>query len=465
MDNSFRLMHDVLSGCRRRSRAALFGLACYLCTVLSGCAALTNPVADGLPVDLVPPELLAESKEGMVTIPLSLLGQPTPEVYRLGPRDVLGIWIEGVLGERNQVPPVHFPETGVGPPSLGFPIPVREDGTIVLPLIGPMNVSGMTIDELHAALRKAYTETKKVLLPGQERLSVTLLRKRQYHVLVIRQDSTGPVVPPPGTTANTRAIGFTLSAAGTTPGTKRGTGYAIELNAYENDVLNALAITGGLPGLDAVNEVVIERGAIKGTLDREKAQQALDMFCPDGSGAAGTRMIRIPLRYRQGNPPTIKPEDVILQDGDIVFIEARDAELFYTGGLLPPGEYVLPRDHDLDVAEAIVRVGGPVISGGINTININGALVAPGLGIPSPSLVTVLRRTPAGGRVAIRVNLGQTLRDPYQRILVQKGDMLILQEEPSEAIVRYITQMLNFDFLGTIIRRQDLTATATLRIP
>src|SRR5262249_36593507 len=116
MDNFFRLMHDVLSGCRGRSRAALFGLACYLCTVLSGCAALTNPVADGLPVDLVPPELLAESKEGMVTIPLSLLGQPTPEVYRLGPRDVLGIWIEGVLGERNQVPPVHFPETGVGPP-------------------------------------------------------------------------------------------------------------------------------------------------------------------------------------------------------------------------------------------------------------------------------------------------------------------------------------------------------------
>jgi protein involved in polysaccharide export with SLBB domain len=465
MDKSSQFVDRVPPGLERRVRGAVLAIACYLCTVLSGCAALTNPVADGLPIEQVPPELLAESKEGLVPISLSLLGQPSPEAYRLGPGDVLGIWIEGVLGERNQIPPVHYSETGISPPALGFPIPVREDGTIVLPLIGPLTVAGMTMEEVYNALRKAYTEKKQILVPGQERLSVTLVHKRQYHVLVIRQDSTGPVAPPPGTTSNTRAIGFTLSPAGTTPGIKRGAGYAIELNAYENDVLNALALTGGLPGLDAVNEVVIERGRLKGRLDRETAQKALDAFCLDGSDAAGSKTIRIPLRYRRGNPPTIKSDDVILQDGDIVFIEARDAELFYTGGLLPPGEYVLPRDHDLDVAEAIVRVGGPLISGGINTININGALVMPGLGLPSPSLVTILRRTPAGGRVAIRVDLERSLRDPYERILVQKGDLLILQEKPSEAIVRYITQQFNIDLLGTIINRRDLQGTATLRVP
>ena len=40
---------------------------------------------------------------------------------------------------------------------------------------------------------------------------------------------------------------------------ERGTGHLVALPAYENDVLSALARTGGLPGLDAVNEVVIER--------------------------------------------------------------------------------------------------------------------------------------------------------------------------------------------------------------
>src|SRR5438105_3625271 len=77
---------------------------------LSGCAALTNPVANGLPVRRVPPELLGESREHKVPLPLTLLRQPQPEAYRLAPGDVLGVWIEGVLGEKNQVPPVHLPD-------------------------------------------------------------------------------------------------------------------------------------------------------------------------------------------------------------------------------------------------------------------------------------------------------------------------------------------------------------------
>jgi hypothetical protein len=326
----------------------------------------------------------------------------------------------------------------------------------------------MTIEQAYEAIRKAYTEQKKILLAGQERFTVTLLRRRQFHVLVIRQDSTGPVVPPPGTTGSTRAIGFTINPAGTTPGTKRGTGYAVDLPAYENDVLNALALTGGLPGLDAVNEVVIERGSFKGAGDREGAVKAMESIardCRDTQAVSGQQIIRIPLRYRRGEAPSIKPDDVILQNGDIVFIEARDAELFYTGGLLPPGEYVLPRDHDLDVIEAIVRVGGPLVSGGVNTININGALFSPGIGFPSPCLLTVLRRTPAGTRVPIRVDLNQALRAPEKRILVQQGDLLLLQEKPSDAMVRYFNQVFSLDFLGQVIRRQDLQSTANLRIP
>jgi protein involved in polysaccharide export with SLBB domain len=363
---------------------------------------------------------------------------------------------------------VHYSEISGVAPSLGFPVPIREDGTVVLPLVGPISVNGKSIDEAYETIRKAYTETKKIIVPGQERLSVTLLRRRQYHVLVIRQDSTGPVAPLPGTTGSTRAIGFTINPAGTPVGTKRGTGYAVDLPAYENDVLNALALTGGLPGLDAVNEVVVERGALKGRIGQEAAQKAVDMFSQGRDSAiakSDKKSIRIPLRHRRGEAPSINPEDILLQDGDIVFIEARDAELFYTGGLLPPGEYILPRDHDLDVVEAIVRVGGPLVSGGINTININGSLISPGLGLPSPSLLTVIRRTSNGGRTVIRVDLTRALRDPNERILVQRGDFLLLQEKPAEAIVRYVTEVFRLDLLGTIIRRQDLTGTTSLTVP
>ena len=44
-------------------------------------------------------------------------------------------------------------------------------------------------------------------------------------------------------------------------GVARGTAKTLELPAYRNDILEALSLTGGLPGLNAKNEVVILRKA------------------------------------------------------------------------------------------------------------------------------------------------------------------------------------------------------------
>ncbi|HEX5270350.1 MAG TPA: hypothetical protein VFW33_07685, partial [Gemmataceae bacterium] len=68
---------------------------------LSGCAAVTNPLADGVPVRRLPPELLAPPRD-LHPVALNLLGQPKPDAYRLAPGDVLGIYVEGVLGDHNQ---------------------------------------------------------------------------------------------------------------------------------------------------------------------------------------------------------------------------------------------------------------------------------------------------------------------------------------------------------------------------
>lgn len=424
-----------------------------LCGVLCGCAAITNPVADGLPVKLLPPELLKRPVEEAQTIPLTLLRQEPPEVYKLGPGDVLGVWIEGILGERKQAPPVHFDQQGTQPPALGFPIVIREDGTAPLPLIAPVPLQGLTLEEAERAIRKAYTIPKEILKPGEESILVTLIRPRQYHVLVIRQDSGG----------------LTIGTEGVIGSTKRGTGHLVALPAYENDVLSALARTGGLPGLDAVNEVVIERGRFRGEQGGQALLQGL-AFGPSGCrppplAGRGGQFIRIPLRLPPGEPLPFKPEDVILRTGDIVFIEARETELFYTAGLLPPGEHVLPRDHDLDVVQAIAQVRGPLVNGGIAVNNLAGNILIPGIGFPSPSLLTVVRRTPDGGQIAIKIDLNRALRDPKERLLLQPRDVLILQETPGEATVRYITEVLRFNFLGTFIRQRDLIGTGTLNIP
>jgi protein involved in polysaccharide export with SLBB domain len=430
---------------------------------LSGCAALTNPVADGVRVRNLPPELLGERREDEKPVPLNLLRQPLPSEYRLAAGDVMGIWIEGVLGDRNQPIPVHYSEQGNLAPAVGYPIPVRADGMILLPLVPPIKVRGLSMEEAHEAIRRAYTVKKQILQPGRDRILVSLQRPRQYNVLVVREDgataSGGPVF----------ASGITVGSTGYTGSLKRGTGATLNLSAYENDVLTALARTGGLPGLDAANEVVILRGEMATSAQWPTVMPNTDPgqgdCSPGDDSGLGGKIIRIPLRLRPGDSIPFRPEDVVLNNGDIVYIQARETELFYTGGLLPPGEFVLPRDYDLDVVEAVARVRGPLINGGLNQNNFTGQTISLGIGFPSPSLLSVVRKTRGGGQVVIRVDLNRALRDPRERILVKPGDLLILQETMHEALARYFTAVFRFNFLGTIINRRDATATTTVTLP
>jgi hypothetical protein len=424
----------------------------------------------------LPPDLLGESREGRETIPLTLLRQAPPTAYKLAGGDVLGVWIEGILGERGQAPPLHIPEGGTLPPALGYSMPVREDGTISLPFIPPLRVQGLTVAEAEDAVRKAYTVDRKILPAGRERIIVSLQRLRQYHILVIRQDGAagggagaqggGGAT---GLRATSRATGFIIGVGGGTQGARQGTGFAVDLPAYENDVLHALALTGGFPGTEAVDEIVIERGSFAGAQGREALLDHLRTF-PPGSAigamdASGVRRIRIPLRMRPGEPLQFRPEDIILETGDIVYIPAREADVFYTAGLLPAGEYVLPRDTDLDVVEAITRIGGAINSGGVSTTNITGTLLLPGLGNPSPSLVSVVRKTPGGGQVVIRVDLNKALVDRRERILIQPRDVIVLQERPEEGLARYLGETFQFNFVYTFLNSSRAFGTTSLISP
>jgi protein involved in polysaccharide export with SLBB domain len=443
-----------LKGMKRLAGALLlFALAAG-----SGCAALSNPVANGIPVRRVPPELLGESKAGLQRLPLTLLQQPPPPAYKLAAGDVLGVWIEGVLGEKGQPPIVTERRTQTDSsrsgqttqeyPAMGYPVPVRANGTISLPLVPPIKVAGLTLEQAEAEVFKAYTEVKKILKPDRQSVIVTLQRPRQYHILVIRQDSAvapGQTGAGMGTTG-ARSVGFLLTLGGGARGARRGEGYTLDLPAYQNDVLNALARSGGLPGTDAADEIIIERGSFQGEQGRQELVNSL-LACPGSDPLAlapGTQRIRIPLRYRPGQPLTIRPEDVILQTGDIVFIESREAEVFFAAGLLPSGEYPLPRDTDLDVVQAILRIGGPVLISGLSTANLTGQFIIPGLGFPRPTLVNIIRPTPGGKQVVIRVDLDRALRDPRERILIQPRDLLVLQERPQEALGRYLYEILAF---------------------
>lgn len=565
----------------------------------SGCAAF-RPI-DGIPARYVPDEVKAPSRSGKKTIDLSLLSQTQPSVYRLDAGDVLAIYVEGVIPRPNELPPVNLPMQGEdAAPALGYPIPVRQDGTISLPLLTrALPVRGLTVKEAEEAVRHAYTVERKILQKGNERVWVILHRPRQYRVLVIRQE------------------GLDVNGATGMPGSvnlgslKRGTGRAVTLPAYKNDVLHALAETGGLPGLDAENTIYVIRakrrpptvaphpglptptepawghstniplipplpeghsavpsppahlapgvpgdtslppasplvppvprgstpdGAVppldindpaSGPQTRRPARAPATNFPlslgfePENSanrvvpasfdqsvasplpapmspalspsmtpGAAqwslprqtmsepmswgqsywmsqtptqpwaevsaeswmghseidnptleNHRITKIPIRLASGEQAHFTERDILLEDGDIVFIESRDTEIFYTGGLLGGGQFTLPRDYDLDVmgAIAIAQAGrnsqqAVRSTGGVTALNNDVSI--------SASQAIILRRMPNGSQVPIKVDLYRALRYPEERVLMQPGDYLLLQYTPLEAVGAFIERHL-----------------------
>lgn len=407
-------------------------LAGLLLLAAGGCTSLTSPI-DGVPAGRLPPQLFALPKNDLVPVDISLLALEPPRDYQLAAGDILGVYVEGVLPFNSPdqppgPPPVHFPEgESLLPPSLGYPIPVQDDGTLSLPLLEPLNVSGLTLDQVREKIRNAYIDSS-ILQTERSRPIVTLIRERTYNVIVVRQDSGGVGGGGGGFTR-----GADLSARGA----------LVKLPAYQNDILHALVETGGLPGVNAKNEVKVLRASKADKRARAAFMQEfyahqhaahLDPCACPPPLPEDPSILRIPLRLPPGVIPQITEDDIRLEDGDVVYIESRETEVFYTGGLLPGGEHMLPRDYDLDVLGAMSIAGSGIASaqGGGGGGGIGG-----GLGRVPPGMLYILRKTPCNGQVAIEVDLTKAINDPRQRPLVQSGDILILQYKCEEEVINF----------------------------
>lgn len=432
-------------------------LAGAVCLLHAGCAAVTNPTANGIPVHALPEELLAESKEGFTPIDLTLLRVPPPAVYQLDVGDTLGVYVEGVVGNAETPPPVNIPDSTEKAPSIGYPFPVRDDGNVSLPLVGNVHVKGMTIEQAEAAVVDAYL-SQKILQPNDYRIIVSLLRPRTVRVVVVREDARARSV----TFQNNALVGIGGNST-TIGGEQKPSGEIVELPAYQNDLLNALARTGGLPNSDNSRDVIIYRGEWHGD---GMAEAPCRPLCPsDDPLIDGQRIIRIPLRTKNCESVQVPREDIVLHEGDIVVVRGRDYETYYTGGILPSGEHQLPFNRDLTVVEAVLRARGQLLSGGLTTSNLNGGSVLAGMGNPSPSLLAVLRKTPGQQQVMIRIDLNEAIRDPRLNIVVQAEDVLLMQENTDEAFARYFKDQVQFDFFFRLLNRNDAQGGASLIAP
>jgi hypothetical protein len=208
-------------------------------------------------------------------------------------------------------------------------------------------------------------------------------------------------------------------------------------------VLNALSQTGGLPGVNAKAEIKILRGDRLEIARRD--QQLTDFYrtrraeefpygilpaVPDESD-----VIKIPLRLLPGQVPDLRPEDILLRDGDIIYVETRESDLYFTGGLLGGGQFAVPRDYDLDVLQA-VAIAGTNIGTGQRTGLIGGAAQ----NVPPTELI-ILRQIPGRRQLAIRVDLNEAISDPRSRLYVKAGDTLLLRYKPQEEFINFASNL------------------------
>ncbi len=374
------------------------------------------------------------------------MDKPAEEL--LGPNDVLGIYIAGITGNTEDAPPIHNIGSDTDRPASGYPYMVRSDGTLSLPMLPePIYVAGMTLIQAEEAIRAAYT-LKRSIVRTDANISVSLIKSRTYHVTVIREDVTSDDMRTNGAYASNN------KGAAYMAGIARGTATSLELPAYKNDVLEALSQTGGLPGLNAKNEVVILRKAysdefsnhdyMSGTDTGYAQSQVARRYNESGEISdlnSDLGVLRIPLRVGPNDtPPQLTSEDVTLYDGDVVYIQSREAEVFYTGGLIKGGVYPIPRDYDLDVMGAIATAGGTVgASAGSSQGNSTGKV---GSILPA-SRILVLREV-GGRQYAIQIRQREMLRDPSQRILIEPNDVILVEYTPVELWFNMLYNTINF---------------------
>ncbi len=418
------LSNSTAKAPRFDSRLAVL-LLTGLVFVSTGCHFVSS-ARHAIPANRLDPALIGCSKEGLAPLPFAALGQLKPAEHIVDSGDTLSIYVFGVFPANEEEIPVqqrsqavnqqYYPPRGaeIGA-AAGLPVRVRDDGKIDLPLVAPIQVAGLTVPQATQKVLEAYMD-KKVLQKGRERVTVSLLNPRVKRVIVLREDT--PAAP------------VSLVQPGTNDTIHRGSGQVIDLPIYENDVLHALSSTGGLPGTDSKRELWVIRNladAERRYIDVNSLTSITEVVNYDGSHPQVTR---IPLVGCAGMPLPFSSNDIVLEDGDVVFVPRRN-EYFVTGGLLPGARIQLPRDEDIDVVEAIALATGS--AGG--PLGLSGAVLAngsPGF-MREPTRVLILRKLPDGRQLPIRVDLDRAMQDEKERILIQPEDVVMLQFKPSAA--------------------------------
>jgi protein involved in polysaccharide export with SLBB domain len=385
----------------------------------------------------------------------SHLTQNQPADYKLGQDDTIGVLLPG-FDQKATIQTIRAQ--------------VVSDGTVQLPLVGTVNVGGLTLRAAQEKINAAYADGFI-----KDPVGVTLEEKATVGVLVLGQ------VKEPGVHYLPKFqndVGHAIAAAG---GLTDEAASEIELHRKSK----VLAKSGKLQGTDAhqVRQANVEFEAAesrKALLQREQlAYRGRDRFesakplkqaqTSQESAKSPSREVHVavcesasqlrkdepvaqvahvskPAQSRAQDWQTMEDADgsivkislhgpganspvdgsVILNAGDVVVVPSREYEAFYVVGKLSQNNlvrfstgdrqrelgvgFVLPREREIDVVTAVAMAG----------------YIDP---IDSPTTVTVQRTMSNGEPLLIRVDLIKARYSRQETVLVEAGDIIYLNPD------------------------------------
>jgi protein involved in polysaccharide export with SLBB domain len=266
----------------------------------SGCVTFTQ---HAVPASRLPQQFQAPSKCNLHPVNFQLLSSSNGKDHLLDSGDVVAITIQGILPPTQDSPaPLlnsnqtltrdYYPALGqVNSPNFGFPFHVQADGTLLLPEIAPVHVRGLTLQVATQRIIAEYVK-KEILKGDASQFSLSLVKSRVNRVVVLREDAS--------------LESAAVIQKGSTILHKRGTGVLIDLPAKESDVLHALAASGGLPGVDAYNDIWVLRQSTVTEFDRPQVEEIVNGSVEPLKAIqqlpAHVKAIRIPLKICGGEP-------------------------------------------------------------------------------------------------------------------------------------------------------------------
>jgi polysaccharide export outer membrane protein len=340
-----------------------------LCISLAGCRA-GNLKARNMPLELQAPLLPSST-----SMNLERMGSDGAGTAQIGPGDLVSITIvSGSADER--VTPV--------------PARVGQDGSIIVPLVGPVVIGDM---EPVAAEQQIAAAAIERGIYKQPAVTLTVTERAANHITVLG------AVAKPG---------------------------VVELPRGSSDLASALASAGGLANNAGTQVEILHRGKSilaaktngKQLAEDARAIQLASLTESLESTNGASPMVRIDLS--QAGAGAL--ENRQLEDRDVVNVLPQAKRLIHVTGLVRrPDQFELARDKDIRVLDAIAMAGGTTSS------------VA--------DKVYVIRKLPnMTDPAVIEVSLARAKREGDENLRLAEGDLVSVEETMSTMAVDTVSK-------------------------